>query len=182
MVAAAIDWHEINGVRNKPIPPVASAKHDRDVPFFNLFGFAEDRKEISVSGVRFTLGGRSNSIFFNAEISSFKLHQEMLSKESMMLASKWKALVLDRTAGRKSKDLTKTTEPVFEALLKFGPSAIDLRDLPEELINGTHLAVVLRATFTRRTEVPGWSRALQIAKKNVESSGANVKSVLGGLI
>ena len=127
MAAATIDWHEMNGVRNKLVQPVASVKHDSDVAVFNSFELFQDRKEISVSGVQFTFGGRSNSILFSSEISSYKLRQEKLSKESMMLASKWKALVLDRSAGRKSKDLTKTTEPVFEALLKFGPSAIDLR-------------------------------------------------------
>lgn len=182
MVTDVINWNEMNGVHNKYVQSVVTTKLDGDFEFVNPFRPIQARKEISISGFEFTLGGRANSIFFSTEISSYKLHQEQLSEESMMLAAKWKTLVLDRSAGSKAKDLTKTTEPVFEALLKFGPSAIDLRNLPEELINGSHLAVVLRATFTRRAEVPGWRRALQIAKKNLESSGANVKSVLGGLI
>ncbi len=182
MSATAIDWHEINGLGSKFSHLTTSIKYERNFEVQERLGANQVPKGVSVSGVRFAFGSKSNSFLAGTEISSYRLNQEKLSEESMMLAVKWKTSVLDRSAGRKSKDLTKTTEPVFEALLKLGPSAIDLRDLPENLINGAHLAVVLRATFTRRTQVPGWSRALQIAKRNLESSGANVKSVLAGLI
>jgi hypothetical protein len=177
MVDAVLDWYVPFKVQKKLNQPVTVVQPSAEYGYLNAVRTIQFQDETSVSEARFKY--RVERI---AESSNYKLHQEHLLNEYSLLAAKWKALVLDPSAGCKSKDLIKTTEPVFEALLKFGPSAIDLRDLQEEMVNGAHLAVVLRATFTRRTEVPGWSRALQIAKKNLESSGANVKSVLGGLI
>jgi len=138
---------------------------------------------ISISNARFIgkprLGALQDAML---ETSNYRTAQIKMSDESQLLSSRWKKLVLDPAAGKKSKDLTRTTEPVFDALLRVGPAAIDLRNLPEDSINGMHLAVVLRVTFSRRNQVPGWAKALQTAIKTLKSSGANVELVLAGLI
>ena len=138
---------------------------------------------ISISDTRFIgkprLGAIQDAML---ETSNYRTEQIKMRDESQLLSSRWKKLVLDPAAGKKSKDPTRTTEPVFDALLRVGPAAIDLRDLPEDSVNGMHLAVVLRVTFSRRNQVTGWAKALQTAIKTLKSSGANVDLILAGLL
>jgi hypothetical protein len=70
----------------------------------------------------------------------------------------------------------------MQALLAYGPAAIDLRGLPVDRVNGMHLAVVLRATFSRKAQTPGWDQALVIAQAALQRDNISVASALGGLL
>lgn len=94
----------------------------------------------------------------------------------------WKLLVLDPSARIDAETLSQTTIPLFKSLSGGGPLAIDLTDLPQDRINGVHLAVVLRATFGRRHDTPGWDDALNQARIALRRDGLNEGDALMGLI
>lgn len=97
------------------------------------------------------------------------------------LAQQWSAQLLNPQAGTRGKDLAKTATPVFEALLHLGPASIDLRNLPAEQVNGMHLAVILRATLSRRASTPGWDTALGLARQALVRAGIDPEIALSGL-
>ena len=130
-------------------------------------------------------GARSDS--FSVEASPFNSAALIFAQqESAMaiaeLARRWKKSLLDVTASKTSKALGETIDPLFEAMLQFGASAIDLRNLPVERVNGIHLAVILRATLTRKEETPGWEEALEVAKQALQREGIDIEDALGGLL
>lgn len=138
---------------------------------------------IATSSARFKIAPRSRAVAKeNGEVSAVAAAQSQAADEMLAFAIKWKASVLDRAAGRRSRDLTKTVEPVMQALLSYGPAAIDLRDLPLDRVNGMHLAVVLRLTFTRREQTPGWNQALAIAQTALNRDHISVTAALSGLL
>ena len=99
-----------------------------------------------------------------------------------VLSEQWKKLLLDRDAAVNANALTLTARPVFQALLQFGPGAVDLRDLPVERVNGVHLAVILRATLTKKNLTPGWADALSVARAAIARDKLSEADALGGLI
>ena len=99
------------------------------------------------------------------------------------LSQQWKRLVLDKRADVTSKALTATVKPLFQVMTNYGVAAIDLEDLPDaDGINGVHLAVVLRATFSYRDRTRGWDSALCKARKALSRDGIDEKDALVGLI
>lgn len=133
--------------------------------------------------LRFKISPRLRAVVnVGGDVSAVAAAQSQAAETMSIFAVQWKASLLDRTAGRRSRDLSKTVEPVMQALLALGPSAIDLRDLPLDRVNGMHLAVVLRATFTQRAQTPGWTQALSIAQAALRRDNINETSVLSGLL
>ncbi|MNX82943.1 hypothetical protein D3C86_1146860 [compost metagenome] len=94
----------------------------------------------------------------------------------------WKKLVLNPSAKIDAASLSETTMPLFQALADGGPQSIDLADLPLERVNGVHLAVVLRATFSRKHEVSGWHEALHKARTALRRDGISEEDALMGLL
>lgn len=94
----------------------------------------------------------------------------------------WKKLVLNPTAKADAASLYETTMPLFQALADGGPQSIDLTDLPFERVNGVHLAVVLRATFSHKHEVLGWQEALHKARMALRRDGLSEQDALMGLL
>ncbi len=132
---------------------------------------------------RFKIAPRPRAVAnVDGEVSATATAQSHAAEAALVLAAQWKTSLLDRAAGRRSRDLSRTVEPVMEALLSFGPAAIDLRDLPADRVNGMHLAVVLRATFTRRAQTPGWNQALAVAQAALRRDNISVDSALSGLL
>ncbi|WP_144006823.1 hypothetical protein [Pelomonas sp. KK5] len=99
-----------------------------------------------------------------------------------MGAPEWKRRVMNSELPGKAIDLTATVKSLMSELLNGGAKAVDLSDLRAPLVNGRHLAVVLRATYTRRSEMPGWKKALEVAKVALLRDGANVEEALYGLL
>ncbi|WP_458232605.1 hypothetical protein [Roseateles sp. P5_E8] len=94
----------------------------------------------------------------------------------------WKRRVMNSELSGKAVDLTATVKSLMSDLLSAGPQAINLSDLRAPLVNGRHLAVVLRATYAKRSETPGWQAALEMAKVALRRDGANVDDALYGLM
>lgn len=105
-------------------------------------------------------------------------HQKAISE----LAATWKQQLLNRHAELSANALTKTVKPVFKALTLYGAGAIDLRGLSADTVNGVHLAVILRATLTRKSMTPGWSEALSVARTALHRDGIDETDALAGLI
>jgi hypothetical protein len=113
---------------------------------------------------------------------AFQIQQAVDQRTMGDLAERWKRFVLDASAAWDADALDSTVEPLFEALIKLGPSAIDLRGLREEQVNGMHLAVVLRATFTVRHQTLGWQDALKVAESALRKQGCSPQEALMGLL
>lgn len=113
---------------------------------------------------------------------AFSAEQTSNYREADTLAQQWKKLVLNRDAGFSANSLTETVKPLFNALIRFGPGAIDLRNLPKNEINGVQLAVVLRATLPNKNLTPGWEDALNLAKNALFRDGIDQADALYGLI
>lgn len=95
---------------------------------------------------------------------------------------KWKSLLLNPSAEINANALSLTVKNLFEAILEYGQMTIDLRGLPIEKVNGVHLAVILRATFSKKNNTPGWDEALLIVKDALKRDGLDEANVLFGLI
>lgn len=135
----------------------------------------------TISGVRFISGSLESekSLLDTAEYKSERVRVEEIRKA---YEREWKSQVLDPRAEISANALTRTLRPVLGALLELGPGAIDLTDLPQGLVSGVHLAVVLRATFRRQESAPGWENALQVARYALSLQGLDEGKVLSGLL
>jgi hypothetical protein len=112
---------------------------------------------------------------------AFEIQQRRNQREAHSLALCWKRGVLSPDAAWDADTLDRTVEPLFEALIKLGPGAIDLRGLREEEVNGMHLAVVLRGTFAVRHQTLGWQEALKVADAALRRQGIPPQEALIGL-
>lgn len=138
--------------------------------------------DVSIKRAQFKISPRPRAVAnMEGEVSAVAADQSRTAEAILRFAAQWKTSLLDRNAGRRAKDLSKTVQPVMQALLAFGPAAIDLRDLPVDRVNGMHLAVVLRATLTCRSQTPGWDQALSTAEAALRRDGLNTTSALSGL-
>jgi len=95
--------------------------------------------------------------------------------------SEWKHFVVDVAAPTDVDSISETIERVLETIVRFGPQSIDLADLPDERLNGEHLAAVLRATYVWRDTIPGWQAAVQRANEALVRAGINPFDALIGL-
>jgi hypothetical protein len=137
----------------------------------------------TVSGARFfALATRPGSQASPLDSDGFHQVRQHSCGEAKELAEQWKKLVLDRNAAVNANGLTSTVKPLFQALSRLGPGAIDLRGLPTDKVNGVHLAVVLRATFSMKTRTPGWEEALGIARNALKRDCIDEADALSGLI
>lgn len=93
----------------------------------------------------------------------------------------WKSRVLDKNTEVSANALTITLRSVTGALMELGPGAIDLTGLPQNRVNGHHLALVLRATLRRQETTPGWKDALEVARFALSYDGFDETTVLSGL-
>ena len=98
------------------------------------------------------------------------------------LASAWKRHVLEIDAPTDVDTLSATARGVLGAVARLGPKSIDLSTFEPDHINGEHLAVVLRATYTWRAETPGWLDAVQVARVALERAGLDPGDALIGLL
>ena len=96
-------------------------------------------------------------------------------------AEEWKALLLDRDAPVTAKALMATVKPLFQALSVYGAGAVDLSGLSPDSVNGMHLAVILRATFSRKNQTVGWETALSVAREALNRDCINPDRALAGL-
>jgi hypothetical protein len=143
---------------------------------------ALDSIEPTISRIRFceiakTLG----MVKIQSSYESFEIVRRQSETGATALAAKWKAMLLDRNAPVNAKALTATVKPIFQALSWFGAGAVDLSDLPVESVNGMHLAVILRATYSRKSQTFGWDRALDVAREALKRDGINEAHALAGL-
>lgn len=139
----------------------------------------------SISNAKFApMAGRPITEMADSLLDSvgFKTARTAHQRAIAELAADWKQQLLDRHAELSANALTKTVKPVFKALTLYGAGAVDLRGLSAETVNGVHLAVVLRATLTRRFMTPGWSDALVVARAALQRDGIDETDALAGLI
>lgn len=89
----------------------------------------------------------------------------------------WKVLLLDKNAPYKAQDLSVTARLLMQAMLN--GEEINLKGL--ENVSGMHLATILRATYSRKEQIPGWDEALVVARNQLTSSNLNASEALIGL-
>jgi hypothetical protein len=94
----------------------------------------------------------------------------------------WRKHVCDAEASPDIDALTETAEAVMTLLAEYGPTRLNLRGLNAAAVQGEHLATLLRATFSWRSQVPGWSEALNVAKVALMRTGIDPEEALFGLI
>lgn len=131
------------------------------------------RAEQSIANARFV------SILDTVSFASQQLSNRL---EAATLADRWKREVLNPQAPWDADALDQTVEPLFEALIRLGPSAIDLRGFREEEVSGMHLAVVLRGTFAVRHQTLGWDEALGVAASALRRHNLPSEEGLVGLL
>jgi hypothetical protein len=113
---------------------------------------------------------------------AFEFQKTRNQREAQSLALRWKHSVLLPSAPWDADALDQTVEPLFEALIKLGPSAIDLRGLRADQVNGMHLAVVLRGTFAVKHQTLGWQEALRVAEAALRRQALPPEQALLGLL
>lgn len=126
--------------------------------------------------------GKPGANSSNLDSLGYLSARDRAAEEIEELAAKWKALLLDTAAPKTANALTRTARPIFQALLQFGPGAIDLRGLSPAEINVDHLAVILRATLSHKHRTPGWTEALHVAREALRGDPQAQDDTLGGLI
>lgn len=145
------------------------------LPFFEI-------KNTAISNARiFVILGSASSSDSPLDGEAFRQASKERQREFTSLETQWKAQVLGPNSGVDAKSLTKTVKVVFQAVTQYGGAAIDLRDLPQERVNGMQLAVVLRATMARRELTKGWAEALEVARAALRRDGLDDSDALSGL-
>jgi hypothetical protein len=165
------------------IPPAVFAPY-REQPVSANSAPAQARW-IKLSDVYFVLGNDVLSQGISG-ISNFAaaFFQAMQTKDIAIaeLSQVWKRHLVDSHAISDVDALSETVEGVFEVISRFGPSAINLKHLDPNSIQGEHLAAVLRATAPWQEQTPGWNEAVQIAEMALRKSGIDPHDALVGLI
>ena len=96
--------------------------------------------------------------------------------------SAWQVHLHNNESSTTVDSIAETIDGVFDAIEKFGPAVIELRNLEPGKIEPEHLAAILRATATIHDQIPGWASALDIAKRSFQSLGHDPSDALFGLI
>jgi len=79
-------------------------------------------------------------------------------------------------------ELSETVEAGLDFVNEFGPDSLVLSGLHPKGVNAEHLAALLRATSSWRTNIQGWDEAISVAKRSAEASGLEPRDVLFGMI
>jgi len=136
----------------------------------------------AISKTRFMLSG---AVFFSADVrrrSSPLDSPELLEQqEAHAMARAWRKGMFDLDLGSEPVELDQTVSALFRVLLRFGPTQVDLRDLPSTRVNAMHLTAVLGATYHCRDDVRGWREALTVAREALVREGIDPDDALGGL-
>jgi len=91
----------------------------------------------------------------------------------------WSTYVLDRSAPTDLDAMTDTVDWLFDALDR--EELIDLRNLDPNTVNGEQLCLVLRATYSIQDQVPGWHKALEVARAALIQVNVDPADALIGL-
>lgn len=146
----------------------------------SIFAFTTSRP--SLGGPHALTAPLLNPFFVTLIDTEVFRYERLLNQQAIdLLAVNWKRHVLNTQASSDVDSLSETVDAVYDAIGKFGPGAVDLTTLPKSNIHGEHAAVVLRATFSRRDEVPGWYSAIGIAATALEKAGVDIDDALAGL-
>lgn len=130
--------------------------------------------------------GSMSRAFFTGSLNVSEVEAIQSSARLMMertkLESTWRGRILNPVLPASQSELTKTAKSVMEAIAKFGDEAIDLTILPADRINAKHLAVLLRATWTRKQATKGWKDALEATRTALANQGVNPDEALIGMV
>jgi hypothetical protein len=94
----------------------------------------------------------------------------------------WRKHVCQSFASTDIDALTETAEAVFDFMAEAGPAHLNLSNLTPDHVQGEHLAMLLRTSLTWREQIPGWQKALQVARLALEREGVDPEEALFGLI
>jgi hypothetical protein len=115
-------------------------------------------------------------------IPAIEFERKDISEAILQANSAWQVHLSNSKSSTNIDSITETIDGVFDAIEKFGPAVIELRHLKSEQIEPEHLAAILRATATIHDQIPGWTSALEVAKRTFESLGHDPSDALFGLI
>jgi hypothetical protein len=177
---ANYDFHvpDFNAYRAGSQYEVRSAETQRSqmLPYFEV-------KNTAISNARiFVILGTASSSTSPLDGEAFRQTSTERQQVLRSLEEQWKAQVLNPNSEVDAKSLTKTVKVVFETLTQFGSAALDLRNLPQEKVNGVQLAVVLRSTLSRKESTKGWVEALEVAREALRREGKAEEDALSGLL
>jgi len=99
-----------------------------------------------------------------------------------LVCEEWRSLIVQKNAATDTRTLQITARRAFAAIHDGGPSAIDLRLLQQDNVNGEHLAMLLRVISTWKAQLPGWERAVAIAKDALIIEGKDPEDALFGIL
>lgn len=103
------------------------------------------------------------------------------SSHEAVTYNKLRALVSSENSLSDVDNLTVTAETALEAIAEYGPEVIPTSDLSGLQIQGEHLATLLRATYSWRNEIAGWSEALEVARRSLADQGVDPDDALYGM-
>lgn len=96
-------------------------------------------------------------------------------------ANLWRESLLSRNASTDVDAISETVDSVLDSVGMFGPESIDLQTPDLNFANAEHLVAILRSTFTWRSRIPGWARALNAAPQLLTDVGLEPALILKGL-
>lgn len=108
--------------------------------------------------------------------------QLLRQMQQSLVHEPWRKLVSDKYAPTDAASLQKTADNAFAAIRASGPSAIDLALLEEGEVSGEHLAMLLRCISSWERSLPGWARAIEIAKRALVAEGKDAEDALYGML
>lgn len=93
----------------------------------------------------------------------------------------WARAVLDPKSSTSIDAIADTVARTMGFVSKAGPQGLDLTSLSPDVVQGEHLAAVLRCTFKYRSAIRGWTAALLVARQALQAQGADADDALFGL-
>lgn len=99
-----------------------------------------------------------------------------------LVCEEWRKLIIKKDAATDTVTLQLTADRAFSAIHLGGPASIDLLLLQDGEVNGEHLAMLLRCIAVWHNEMPGWDRAIAIAKSALTIEGKDAEDALFGIL
>lgn len=136
----------------------------------------------TISGARYAVQNQSSlETTSPMDTVAYESYKATAMRKISKLSARWHKSLLDVASDSSSKALAYTTKLIFESIIKFGPTSVDLTGLEAEKVNPMHLAVILRVTKNRKSLVPGWDEALKVAVAALQLHKLNEDVVLVGI-
>lgn len=133
----------------------------------------------SVTGVAKHSPGRA-LVYLKQHATGVPVKESLITAQ--LVGMSWKRYISNLSAPTDVDALSETIDAIYDAIDRHGPGAVNLATLQPAVVNGEHLAAVLRATYAFKNQIIGWERAREMAILALQKANIEIDDALAGLV